>query len=237
VGSRAGRDTPSRSLRRARTISGRVCPRRLSAYPRPFAVHLSVPTRTQDQNRRVRRAPAAVVRSRSTTALIGWTRLKAADPTKSLRWHACRSQHVVSPRAVLTIGHSTRSIDEFLRLLTAHGVDRVIDIAQLHGRDTTRSSAVTRCAGPCVARGSDTRTSAASVDCDTREGTRQTRVGETRASAGMPTTCRLRRSEDLWIGVSISRRPHMSCSCARRPFRGAAIARSSRMPLSSEGSP
>jgi uncharacterized protein (DUF488 family) len=29
---------------------------------------------------------------------------------------------------VLTIGHSTRRIDEFLRLLTAHGVGRVIDI-------------------------------------------------------------------------------------------------------------
>jgi uncharacterized protein (DUF488 family) len=29
---------------------------------------------------------------------------------------------------ILTIGHSTRSIDEFVRLLTAHRVDRVIDI-------------------------------------------------------------------------------------------------------------
>ncbi len=37
----------------------------------------------------------------------------------------------MSPRSslsVLTIGHSTRSIDEFIRLLTAHRVDRVIDI-------------------------------------------------------------------------------------------------------------
>jgi uncharacterized protein (DUF488 family) len=32
------------------------------------------------------------------------------------------------PLPILTIGHSTRSIDEFIRLLTAHGVDRVIDI-------------------------------------------------------------------------------------------------------------
>ena len=38
------------------------------------------------------------------------------------------SKIVVSPPAVLTIGHSTRSIEEFLRLLAAHGVDRVIDI-------------------------------------------------------------------------------------------------------------
>ncbi len=33
-----------------------------------------------------------------------------------------------SPLAILTIGHSTRSIGEFIRLLTAHGVDRLIDI-------------------------------------------------------------------------------------------------------------
>jgi uncharacterized protein (DUF488 family) len=34
----------------------------------------------------------------------------------------------VSPLKVLTIGHSTRPIDEFIRLLNAHRVDRVIDI-------------------------------------------------------------------------------------------------------------
>jgi uncharacterized protein (DUF488 family) len=34
----------------------------------------------------------------------------------------------VSRLSVLTIGHSTRSIDQFIRLLTAHRVDRVIDI-------------------------------------------------------------------------------------------------------------
>jgi hypothetical protein len=33
-----------------------------------------------------------------------------------------------SPLAILTIGHSTRSIGEFIRLLTAHAVDRLIDI-------------------------------------------------------------------------------------------------------------
>ena len=34
----------------------------------------------------------------------------------------------MSPPTVLTIGHSTRSIDEFIRLLAAHGVNRLIDI-------------------------------------------------------------------------------------------------------------
>jgi uncharacterized protein (DUF488 family) len=32
------------------------------------------------------------------------------------------------PRLILTIGHSTRSIAEFVRLLAAHGVRRVIDV-------------------------------------------------------------------------------------------------------------
>ena len=34
----------------------------------------------------------------------------------------------VSPIAVLTIGHSTRSIEEFIRLLKMHGVRRVVDV-------------------------------------------------------------------------------------------------------------
>lgn len=46
----------------------------------------------------------------------------------SVRSHVCLPRDDVPPIAVLTIGHSTRSIDEFTRLLTAHGVDRVIDI-------------------------------------------------------------------------------------------------------------
>jgi uncharacterized protein (DUF488 family) len=34
----------------------------------------------------------------------------------------------MSPPNVLTIGHSTRSIDEFIRLLAVHRVDRLVDI-------------------------------------------------------------------------------------------------------------
>lgn len=34
----------------------------------------------------------------------------------------------MAPFAILTIGHSTRSIEEFIRLLKAHGVHRVIDV-------------------------------------------------------------------------------------------------------------
>ncbi len=43
-------------------------------------------------------------------------------------WHICRSHNDVSPLRVFTIGHSTRPIDEFIGLLTAHSVDRIIDI-------------------------------------------------------------------------------------------------------------
>ena len=35
--------------------------------------------------------------------------------------------------SVLTIGHSTRPIDEFIRLLTAHGVNRVLDTRTIPG--------------------------------------------------------------------------------------------------------
>lgn len=34
----------------------------------------------------------------------------------------------MTPLVVFTIGHSTRSIEEFIRLLKAHGVQRVIDV-------------------------------------------------------------------------------------------------------------
>ena len=35
------------------------------------------------------------------------------------------------PRLILTIGHSTRSSEEFIRLLAAHQVQRVIDVRTL----------------------------------------------------------------------------------------------------------
>jgi Protein of unknown function, DUF488 len=44
------------------------------------------------------------------------------------RWRIGRTRGDMSPVIVLTIGHSTRSIDEFIRLLAAHGVDRLVDI-------------------------------------------------------------------------------------------------------------
>jgi uncharacterized protein (DUF488 family) len=40
----------------------------------------------------------------------------------------CRTRRYVTPLIVFTVGHSTRSIEEFIRLLKAHGVQRVIDV-------------------------------------------------------------------------------------------------------------
>jgi uncharacterized protein (DUF488 family) len=37
----------------------------------------------------------------------------------------------VTPLVILMIGHSTRSIEEFIRLLKAHGVSRVIDVRKI----------------------------------------------------------------------------------------------------------
>ena len=34
----------------------------------------------------------------------------------------------MTPQTIFTVGHSTRPIDEFLRLLKAHGVQRVVDV-------------------------------------------------------------------------------------------------------------
>jgi uncharacterized protein (DUF488 family) len=39
----------------------------------------------------------------------------------------------MSPEAVYTVGHSTRALDEFLALLTAHGIKQLIDIRSIPG--------------------------------------------------------------------------------------------------------
>lgn len=62
------------------------------------------------------------------TALTHVTDVKAAAPYERLLAGTSVALKMMSPLPVLTIGHSTRSVDEFIRLLTAHEVDRVIDI-------------------------------------------------------------------------------------------------------------
>ncbi len=40
----------------------------------------------------------------------------------------CGRQTLTAPKLILTIGHSTRDLEEFIRLLQAHGVTRVVDV-------------------------------------------------------------------------------------------------------------
>ena len=59
------------------------------------------------------------------------TDLADADPVEARVVRASGRNvalNTMSPPRVSTIGHSTRSIDEFIRLLKAHGIDRVVDI-------------------------------------------------------------------------------------------------------------
>ena len=52
----------------------------------------------------------------------------ACVPTKSRMEKPCRLPKAESLPVVLTIGHSTRTLAEFIRLLQAHGVSRVVDV-------------------------------------------------------------------------------------------------------------
>ena len=40
----------------------------------------------------------------------------------------------MTPLSILTIGHSTRTVEDFIRLLKAHGVQRVLDCARSRSR-------------------------------------------------------------------------------------------------------
>jgi uncharacterized protein (DUF488 family) len=60
--------------------------------------------------------------------------LAKADESHSLEGRKIQQMmrtHDVTPLIIFTIGHSTRSIDEFIRLLKAHGVQRVVDVRSI----------------------------------------------------------------------------------------------------------
>ena len=70
-------------------------------------------------------------RTRPSSGSVGFDRNARPLTTVSdyfYRWRIGRTRGDMSPAIVLTIGHATRSIDEFIRLLVAHGVDRLVDI-------------------------------------------------------------------------------------------------------------
>jgi uncharacterized protein (DUF488 family) len=45
-----------------------------------------------------------------------------------LKYHGVGMRQTKSPTTVLTIGHSTRSIESFIEMLRAHGAKRVVDV-------------------------------------------------------------------------------------------------------------
>ncbi len=60
----------------------------------------------------------------------------ARKHTASAKAHPAAAQniageHAASKLTVLTIGHSTRTIEEFLAILAAHGVERLIDVRSI----------------------------------------------------------------------------------------------------------
>jgi uncharacterized protein (DUF488 family) len=59
---------------------------------------------------------------------------------------------------VLAIGHSTRSIGDFIHLLRAHCVRRVIDVRKIPRSDTVRSSIETNCLRRSIGLGFTTGT-------------------------------------------------------------------------------
>ena len=54
--------------------------------------------------------------------------MKANTKTKTIGAEESRTPTAEPAPIVLTVGHSTRTFDEFIRLLQAHGVSRVVDV-------------------------------------------------------------------------------------------------------------
>src|SRR5712664_4894636 len=55
----------------------------------------------------------------------------AAAKTNSVATQSVVGEHAAPKLTVLTIGHSTRTIEEFLAILAAHGVERLVDVRSI----------------------------------------------------------------------------------------------------------
>ena len=111
----------------------------------------------------------------------------------------------MKPDIVYTIGHSTRPIDEFIRLLKAHGVQRVVDVRTIprsrHNPQFNRDQL-----SPALHRARIHYRHMPGLGGLRRpRPTRRTRGGATPASAAMPTTCRRRSSRTAWMRCIDSR--------------------------------
>ena len=128
---------------------------------------------------------------------------------------------------VFTVGHSTLPIERFVAVLSAYGIERLADVRTVprsrrnpqFNADALRASLVRRASTMCR--------SPSSAACASRGPTRRTRAGATRASAATPTTCKPMSSTTASSGSWNWLASAAPLSCAPKPCRGAAIARSS----------
>ncbi len=91
---------------------------------------------------------------------------------------------------VLTVGHSTQTIETFVALPKAHGVRRVIDVRTIPRLRHNPSFTRRRCPGYCAWSPSSTSTWPGWVACAALAPTHGTRAGATPRSVDMPTICR-----------------------------------------------
>lgn len=130
---------------------------------------------------------------------------------------------------VFTIGHSTRSLEEFVAMLRAHGIQRIVDVRSIPRRTIIRSSTARSSADACAIGASTTATCIHSADCAMRARTPPTLAGITSRFAGLPTTCSLPSSIRRSLRSSYWPVRNPRPSYAPRPCPGAVIARSLRM--------
>src|SRR5260370_21587515 len=72
--------------------------------------------------------PAAVMPRSKTKAAKAAAKRAASATTDSAAAQNIARERVAPNITVLTIGHSTRTIEEFLATLAAHGVQRLLDV-------------------------------------------------------------------------------------------------------------
>jgi uncharacterized protein (DUF488 family) len=127
----------------------------------------------------------------------------------------------VTPLMIFTIGHSTRPIDEFIHLLKAHGVQRVVDVRTIPRHDTIRSSTATN--GLLLLRRGKIhyRHMPGRAACGVRGPAPRTPDGAMQASVVMPTTCRPTEFEDsLKDCIYLAKRERVVLMCAEAvPWR------------------
>ena len=127
---------------------------------------------------------------------------------------------------IFTIGHSTRSLEQFIDLLQAHEVTLVADVRTVprsrHNPQFNRDTLPEALASAGIGY---RHLASAGRPAPHQPRLRRTRAGATHRSAALPTTCRLPNSLQAWTNCWAWRSSGESLSCAPRPCPGAVTAR------------